>query len=146
MPVSLIVTPLRDATGKIVGASTIAPDISRRREEEAVRALLERVLSCAGYPVLAASTPEQALQHAREGARPDAMISDTIMPGLTGPALAELVAEYVPALPTLFISGYTADVIRDRGQLPAGSAYLEKPFTPDALLEAVRTLLDPPRE
>ena len=66
------------------------------------------------------------------------------MPGLTGRALAELVAEYVPGPPTLFISGYTAAVICDRGQPPAGSAYLESRSRP-TLLEAVGTLLDAPR-
>jgi hypothetical protein len=123
------------------------PDVNREtllvcEDDDAVRALIERVLAGAGYTVLAAATPDHAMRLARGSPRPDAMISDTIMPGLTGPQLAERIAVRVPGLPTLFISGYTADVIRDRGQLPSGSAYLEKPFTPEGLLDAVRALLN----
>ena len=113
-------------------------------DDDTVRALLERILRSARYTVVAAATPHEALRLVGDGARPDALISDTIMPGLTGPELAARIAERLPALPTLFISGYTADVIRDRGQLPPGSAYLEKPFSPAALLDAVRSVLDRP--
>jgi CheY-like chemotaxis protein len=111
-------------------------------DDAGVRALLERMLRSAQYEVLIAGTPAEAIQLVDAGARPDALVSDTIMPGLTGPQLAERLGDYVPALPTLFISGYTADVIHDRGQLPAASAFLEKPFSPAALLDAVRSLLD----
>ena len=140
------------AVDALTGDDAAAPTIAERHgagetllvceDDDTVRALLERILRAARYTVMAAATPDQALRLVHSGARPDALVSDTIMPGLTGPELAERLSELIPALPTLFISGYTADVIRDRGQLPSGSAYLEKPFTPPALLDAVRSVLD----
>jgi CheY-like chemotaxis protein len=63
------------------------------------------------------------------------------MPGLSGPELAERMGTH-GCLRTLFVSGYTADALHDRGNLPAGSAFLEKPFTPTSLLTALRSLLD----
>jgi two-component system, cell cycle sensor histidine kinase and response regulator CckA len=69
-------------------------------------------------------------------------VTDVIMPGLTGPQLAEQLAARHGRLPTLFLSGYTADVIRDRGRLPSGSAFLEKPFDPSTLLASLRALLE----
>ena len=63
------------------------------------------------------------------------------MPGLSGPEIAERIV--VHGRPrTLFLSGYTADALRDRANLPPGSAFLEKPFAPASLLRALRTLLD----
>jgi two-component system cell cycle sensor histidine kinase/response regulator CckA len=111
-------------------------------DEPAVGALLERVLTRAGYEVLNCAAPDEALRAAAEHTGSiDILVTDVIMPGLTGPQLAErLVAEH-GTLRTLFLSGYTADVIRDRGHLPPGSAFLEKPFEPPALLTAVRALL-----
>jgi two-component system cell cycle sensor histidine kinase/response regulator CckA len=111
-------------------------------DEPAVAALLERMLTRAGYEVLTCAAPDEALRvAASHHRRIDVLVSDVIMPGLTGPQLAErLVAEHGP-LPTLFLSGYTADVIRDRGHLPPGSAFLEKPFDAAELLTAVRALL-----
>ena len=68
-------------------------------------------------------------------------MTDVIMPGLSGPEVAERIV--VGGRPrTLFLSGYTADALRDRANLPPGSAFLEKPFAPASLLRALRTLLD----
>jgi CheY-like chemotaxis protein len=68
-------------------------------------------------------------------------VTDVIMPGLSGP---EVAARLSPDgdLRTLFLSGYTADALGDRGDLPPGSAFLEKPFSPTTLLGALRALLD----
>jgi PAS domain S-box-containing protein len=114
-------------------------------DEEALRGLIERVLSRAGYAVLTAERPETALGLVAGGRRPiDVLVTDVIMPGMTGPELAaRLTGDFGP-IRTLFLSGYTADVLHDRGRLPAGSAFLEKPFDPAGLLAAVRTLLDAP--
>jgi PAS domain S-box-containing protein len=105
-------------------------------DEEGVRALVEIVLSGAGYRVLGEARPNDAIERAaREDI--DALVTDVIMPDMPGPELARRLE-----LPTLFVSGYTADTVHARGNLPPGSAFLEKPFDNDTLLRTVRELLD----
>ncbi|WP_169542038.1 hybrid sensor histidine kinase/response regulator [Solirubrobacter soli] len=105
-------------------------------DEEGVRALVEIVLSGAGYRVLGEARPNDAIERAaREDI--DALVTDVIMPDMPGPELARRLE-----LPTLFVSGYTADTVHGRGSLPPGSAFLEKPFDSDTLLRTVRELLD----
>ncbi len=111
-------------------------------DEEALRFMVGRILSDAGYTVLSAPGGAEALEIAAGSDAPiDALVTDVIMPGLSGPDLSERLT--VGGRPrTLFVSGYTADALRDRANLPPGSAFLEKPFAPDSLLRALRTLLD----
>jgi two-component system cell cycle sensor histidine kinase/response regulator CckA len=108
-------------------------------DEAGVRALVELVLTGAGYTVHAAAQPEDALAIARrEGNAIDALVTDIVMPGMSGLELAEQLAP----LRTLFISGYSAEAFERRGGLPPGSSFLEKPFGHGALLAEVRSLLD----
>jgi PAS domain S-box-containing protein len=114
-------------------------------DEGGVRHLIEYVLTTHGYKVLAAAGPLEALERAAAHQGPiDALVSDVIMPELSGPTLARRLDKLRPGVRTLFVSGYTAETVRDRGKLPPGSAFLEKPFDQVALLRAVRALLDQP--
>jgi CheY-like chemotaxis protein len=106
-------------------------------DEDGVRALIELVLTGAGYTVLSAPTPEQALLIAGT-TRIDALITDIVMPHMSGIELAERLAP----VRTLFISGYSTEVADRRGGLPAGSVLIEKPFDHGTLLAEVRGLLD----
>jgi CheY-like chemotaxis protein len=109
-------------------------------DEDGVRALVELVLTGAGYTVLSAARPEDALLIAlREGDAIDALVTDIVMPGMSGLELADRLAP----LRTLFVSGYSAEVA-GRGALPPESAFLEKPFDHGTLLAEVRELLDAP--
>jgi two-component system, cell cycle sensor histidine kinase and response regulator CckA len=115
-------------------------------DEDSVRRLLQRLLAGAGYRVLSAGRPSEALTVAdAEPGRIDVLVSDVIMPDMPGPDLAELMVSRRPELRTLFLSGYTADTVHGRGGLPPGSAFLQKPFDGDTLLRTVRELLDAPR-
>jgi PAS domain S-box-containing protein len=112
-------------------------------DEAAVRALVEHVLTSHGYRVLAAGGPLEAIELAAEH-DVDVLVSDVIMPDLSGPELARRLESVRPGVRTLFVSGYTAETVRGRGRLPADSAFLEKPFDQLSLLRAVRALLDQP--
>jgi two-component system, cell cycle sensor histidine kinase and response regulator CckA len=93
--------------------------------------------------VLAASTPAEALEAAAQfEGRIDLLLTDVILPGLTGPRLAELLLRERPGLPVLYMSGYTDDAIVSNGQLAPDTAFLPKPFTPETLLRRVRQVLD----
>jgi CheY-like chemotaxis protein len=111
-------------------------------DEEALRFMIGRILGDAGYEVIAAPGGAEALELAAARNAPvDALVTDVIMPGLSGPDVAECLRARQPVR-TLFLSGYTADVLTDRATLSSDSAFLEKPFAPDDLLRALRALLD----
>ena len=112
-------------------------------DEDGVRALVELVLAGAGYRVLSEGRPNDALGARRgEPGQIHALVTDVIMPDMPGPELARRLGGTRPGLRTLFMSGYTADTVRERGSLPAGSAFLEKPFDRATLLRTLRELLD----
>jgi two-component system, cell cycle sensor histidine kinase and response regulator CckA len=111
-------------------------------DELAVRRLASRVLRARGYRVLEASNGVEALQLMdRLGGRLDLVLTDIIMPGLSGPALVERLLPGTPELKVLYITGYSEEAIRQHGLLPAGGALLEKPFTAHQLAERVHETL-----
>jgi two-component system cell cycle sensor histidine kinase/response regulator CckA len=110
-------------------------------DEDGVRHLVEYVLTTHGYRVLSAGAPMEALELAAGGGI-DLLVSDVIMPDLSGPELARRLEAVCPGVRTLFVSGYTAETVSGRGRLAADSAFLEKPFDQLSLLRAVRALLD----
>jgi CheY-like chemotaxis protein len=112
-------------------------------DEKSIRVTIERFLEDLGYSVLVAERADAALRLAAEhGAEINLLISDVVMPGMSGRALAERLTERRPGLRCLFISGYTADVIASRGVLDDGVDFLAKPFTRDELARKVRAILD----
>ncbi len=112
-------------------------------DEPGVRRLAEQVLSSAGYTVLAAENAEQATELFKANQDKVAMLlSDVVLPGTGGPALARQLQAIQPGLKVLFMSGYTDNAIVHHGVLDAGVNFLEKPLRPDALLKKVRSVLD----
>jgi PAS domain S-box-containing protein len=124
-----------------------APRGPRRRilvveDEEVVREMLARTLERLGYLVETAEDPSVALPVLRERGDDFALvISDMVMPRMTGTEFALSVAEWMPELPFVFMSGYTEDVIPQPGSSTAGS-FLHKPFGSQALATAVREALE----
>jgi two-component system cell cycle sensor histidine kinase/response regulator CckA len=111
-------------------------------DEEAVREMAERILSSNGYAVRATGRPREALQLLTAGdARVDLLLSDVVMPGMSGPELAERARRLRPGLHVLFMSGYPRPVI-DQGETKESLFLVEKPFTSPELLGAVRDALD----
>ncbi len=108
-------------------------------------ALLDMVCSMlldAGYTVLAAGTPEQALELARQhGTTIDLLLTDVVMPSMNGRDLHDQLTTELPSLPCIFMSGYTADVIADRGVLEDNVHFVQKPFTALAIGRKIREVL-----
>ncbi len=114
-------------------------------DEEAILRLASAVLDGLGYRVLASSSPRRALEMARQHEGPiDLLITDVVMPEMDGRALSERVAEERPGIRRLYISGYPANVIAQRGVVEEGVSFLQKPFTRLALSASVRAVLDAP--
>ena len=112
-------------------------------DEAALRDVAGRILSGAGYQVIAADGGAQALELAalHDGAI-DLLVSDVVMPGMLGKELAERLAGVRPDTRVLYMSGYAQPVLASQGTLEPGVALLEKPFTAADLLSAVRKRLD----
>jgi hypothetical protein len=109
-------------------------------DEDVVRRLISTMLEGAGYRVLAAESPEAALSIAETEDRIEVLLTDVVMPGLSGPELADRLLEQQPRLRVLFVSGYTAEAIAKHGQLSPGTSFLEKPFTRGELTRALQQL------
>jgi two-component system cell cycle sensor histidine kinase/response regulator CckA len=112
-------------------------------DEPAVRGFVERTLTDAGYQVLATEGPDAAFTMAlRHSGRIHLLLTDIVMPGRSGKALADELARFRVGLATLFMSGYTDDVLLGHSILENGVPFLEKPFTAEQLKERVRQVLD----
>lgn len=109
-------------------------------DEDSVRRLGRRVLELHGYRVIDAVDAVAALKLADEN-EIDLVLTDVMMPGMLGPALAAELRRRKPGLPVLFMSGHSAEIVRD-GLLDPSTAFLAKPFTPAQLAEKVRETLD----
>ena len=108
-----------------------------------LRKLATRFLEPAGYTVLLASTGEEALQLLERHEEPvHLLLSDVVMPGMSGRQLAERLAQTRPGMKVLYMSGYTSDTILRHGVSDAQGPFLNKPFTVAALLRKVRDVLD----
>ena len=112
-------------------------------DDDAVRLLARVSLERAGYHVIQAGDPKEALRLADEFAGPiHLMVSDVIMPESEGAPLFERLAPSRPALRVLYISGYADEAIIRHGILTEGTPFLQKPFTPHGLARKVRETLD----
>jgi two-component system, cell cycle sensor histidine kinase and response regulator CckA len=112
-------------------------------DDEAIRKALRRILKTAGYTVLAAATPMDAIELASNRQVPiHVLLTDVGLLGLTGPQLAKLLVGDRPGLRMLYISGHSEAHAVPAGRVGPGTAFLQKPFTVEALLREVRELLD----
>jgi CheY-like chemotaxis protein len=110
-------------------------------DEEPVRRAASRILTRAGFTVLEAENGDQAFRLAQaEGERIDAVLSDVIMPERTGPEVVAQIKAVRPNIAIVFMSGYTDASIVDHEAL-RGQPYVQKPFTPESLVMAVREAL-----
>jgi DNA-binding response OmpR family regulator len=113
-------------------------------DEDGVRDFVDRALGRLGYHVTAVSSGEEAM--ARVGgyfAEPiDLLITDVVLPGMSGPELAAELSGSHPQMPVLYVSGYASDVTAFHGLSGLAAHVLAKPFGMDALVRRVRAILD----
>jgi PAS domain S-box-containing protein len=111
-------------------------------DEAPVRRLLLQVLRQNGYRLLEAPNAAEAIAAAERHAGPiHLMVTDVVMPGMSGRELAQKLAPVRPDMKVLFMSGYTENAIVHHGELDPGTAFIAKPFTPDSLARKVREVL-----
>jgi nitrogen-specific signal transduction histidine kinase len=112
-------------------------------DEAGVRAVARKTLRMKGYHVLEADGGRAALDLAATFGGPiDLLLTDVVMPGMAGTELAAQLAGIRPAVRVLYMSGYTDDEVFRAAAPLGGTAFIEKPFTPDRLARAVRATLD----
>ena len=112
-------------------------------DNDAIREISARALRRRGYTVFEARNAEEALEWSSKAMRrPDILVTDVVMPGLSGPNLAARLIQENPQLRVLYMSGYTDDATEVLGAFWGGVPLLQKPFTPAQLAERVRMALD----
>lgn len=134
--------PALDPARKL--ASALPARVLLVEDDRAVSALLQRVLSARGIQFFAAKDAEEAMECVRRAEVPfDVVISDIVLPGMSGPQLVDRISalDTHATVKALFISGYSPEAAHHRGAMRPGSAFLAKPFPPEELLRALSTLV-----
>ncbi len=111
-------------------------------DEPSILKITKKLLERLGYRVLAFSSPDDALAALREqNPTLSLLVTDIVLPGMSGVALAREARELKPELPTLFISGYSQETVQRENILEPQANFLQKPFTPSRLSTAVQAIL-----
>lgn len=105
-------------------------------DEEIVRNLTRRILTRSGFRVLEADSSQRALEICRTE-KFELLLTDVIMPGMTGNELVDMVTKSKPDLKVIFMSGYTAGLLTQRASAP----FIQKPFTPNDLINKINQVL-----
>jgi two-component system, cell cycle sensor histidine kinase and response regulator CckA len=111
-------------------------------DAEGLRDLTKRLLQRQGYTVLVAANADEAQVEFNRTPSIDVLLTDVVMPGASGPELTMRLIAQRPGLKVIYMSGYTEDAIVQHGVLNSGIAFLNKPFSADALARKVREVLD----
>jgi PAS domain S-box-containing protein len=111
-------------------------------DDEMIRSLIRDILESTGYRVLVADDPESGMKLIGEQEEIHLLLTDLILPGMSGRELVDKVMELKPEIRVLFMSGYSDEAVARHGILEPGLAFLQKPFSRDALVRKVREVLD----
>ena len=114
-------------------------------DEAVVLDLIINILRPEGYKVITARNGVEALQAVQAHDAPiDLVLTDIIMPGMSGGEMVQQLLQIKPAIRVLYMSGYTKYTVLDHGTLESVSSFIWKPFSPADLLATIRTVLDTP--
>jgi CheY-like chemotaxis protein len=128
--------------GETEAAARGAETILLVEDEEIVRGLARQVLEMLGYRVLEAAGGGAAVSTCERHEGPiHLLVTDVVMPGMSGPELAERLTRLRPEMRVLYMSGYTDDAILHHGGLDRAASLIEKPFTAEALTNRIREAL-----
>jgi CheY-like chemotaxis protein len=111
-------------------------------DEDTVRNLCSRTLGELGYQVMQARSGAEAVEAAGRADRIDLLLTDVVMPGMSGKELATRLVLHHPEMKVLFMSGYTDNAIVHHGVLDEGVSFIGKPYTPSALARKVRQVIE----
>ncbi len=145
--------PHRISAGKVTTSGPLSAAVSGQRktvillveDNKMVIDMVREILESHGNIILAAETPEQALEIARtESERIKLLISDVIMPQMDGPELYERLLEIIPDLRVLFMSGYASNLLVHKGCLEERAHFIAKPFTAQSLIAKIEEVLEVP--
>jgi nitrogen-specific signal transduction histidine kinase/CheY-like chemotaxis protein len=125
------------------GANAVIGRVLIVEDQPEVAQLVQRLIEPAGYEITVATDALMAVTQVAAGAHPDLLITDVVMPTMTGPELAAALRTHQPDLPVLYMSGYTAASLGPQLHLDDNSMLVEKPFTRSTLLGAIRNLCGP---
>jgi hypothetical protein len=132
---------MSDVAGPLAAGADATPTILLVDDEDSVRKLLHGYLSREGYQLLEARNPEEALLIAEVYQEPiHVLVTDVVMPAMTGPQLAERLAPIRPDMKVLFVSGYSHNILAHH-RIDRSANVLSKPFPASELLRCVRLLL-----
>ena len=135
-------SPAPESTGKGQPlAKSNGQTILLVEDEETILQATRRMLESLGYSVLATTSPEEAVRLAREQSRPvDLLLTDVIMPVMTGPDLVQQLLKDHPRLPFLYMSGYTANLLEEKGVREDSANFIQKPFSRETLAKKVQSV------
>jgi len=135
--------PAERRVARVLSAPTGQETILILEDEDLLRTMVRETLEAGGYRVLAASSGEEAIALLRAREEPvHLLLTDVVMPGMSGREAAMRLAPLRPSMKVLYMSGYTDDAVVVRGVLTRGAGFLQKPFTSEALAAKVRQVLD----
>ena len=132
--------PVKDA--RLVDLPGGAETVLLVEDEDTVRNLCSRILGELGYQVIQARSGAEAVAVAGRDDRIDLLLTDVVMPGMSGKELATQLVLRHPEMKVLFMSGYTDDAIVHHGVLDEGVSFIGKPYTPSALARKVRQVIE----
>jgi two-component system, cell cycle sensor histidine kinase and response regulator CckA len=131
------------ASGVVEGCETIL----LAEDSESLREMATEYLESVGYTVIQAASGKQALQLAQQSRAPiHLLLTDVVMPEMSGPELAAQITSICPAIKLIYTSGYTDDAIARQGILDPTVTFIQKPYRPKALARKIREVLGVTKE
>src|SRR5260370_1254298 len=136
-----VIGSIKTLASKLVKAVEIQGPVLVVDDEEAVLRFVDRVLRDAGYKTVVATSGPEAIEVAKKAGPLGALVTDVMMPGMTGDELARMLRQTEPALKVLYLTGYSDRLFKEKSTLWADEAFLDKPCTEKGLREAVSLLI-----